>query len=77
MPKNDALAPDRGYPPDSALHEMVEIAVQLVMEVGLDAAEGYLQAQGVSRYSLIAPANADTCSLAPTATANVRPPSTR
>ena len=59
MPKNDALAPARGYPPDSALHAIVKTAVQLVMEEGLFAAEGYLQAQGVSRYSLIAPANAD------------------
>lgn len=59
MPKNDALAPARGYPPDSALHAIVETAVQLVMEEGLFAAEGYLQAQGVSRYFLIAPANAD------------------
>lgn len=59
MPKSDALAPDRGYPPDSAIHAIVETAVQLVMEEGLAAAEGYLQTQGVSRYSVIAPANTD------------------
>ena len=59
MLKNDALAPDRGYPPDSALHAIVETAVQLVMEEGLAAAEGYLQAQGVSRSLPTIPANAD------------------
>ena len=50
MQKHYALAGSRSYYPDSALNVIIETAVLLVMEQGLDAAEGYLQAQGVSRY---------------------------
>ena len=50
MQKQYALAGGRSYYPDSALNVIIETAVLLVMEQGLDAAEGYLQAQGVSRY---------------------------
>ncbi len=59
MQKHYTLAPGRSCYPDSALNTIVETAVQLVMEQGLVAAEGYLQAQGVSRYPPTTPANAD------------------
>lgn len=60
MPKNYMFAPGRSYHPDSALNAIIETAVQLVMRDGMDAAERYLQAQGVSRYPPIAPADADS-----------------
>jgi len=49
MQKHYALAGGRSHYPDSALNVIIETAVQLVMEEGLDTAEAYLQAQGVSR----------------------------
>lgn len=59
MQKNYALAGGRSYHLGGALNAIIETAVQLVMEEGLDAAEGYLQAHGVSRHSPITPAEAD------------------
>lgn len=59
MPTVHLLKPGRSCHPDSALNAIIETAMRLVMEDGLGAAEDYLQAQGVSRYSLIAPANTD------------------
>lgn len=50
MQKQYALAGGRSYYPDSTLNAIIETAVLLVMECGLGAAEGYLQAQGVSRH---------------------------
>lgn len=59
MPTTYLLTPGRSCHPDSALNTIIETAMRLVMEDGLGAAEGYLQAQGVSRYSPTTPATAD------------------
>lgn len=50
MQKNYALADCRICYPDSALNVIIETAVQLIMKEGIEVAEGYLQAQGVSRH---------------------------
>lgn len=59
MPTTYLLTPGRSCHPDSALNAIIETAVQLVIEEGLDAAEGYLQAQGVSRHPPATPPIAD------------------
>ena len=35
--------------PDTATHQIIDIAIRMVMEVGLSAAEEYLHSRGVSR----------------------------
>jgi hypothetical protein len=52
--------------PGSAIDKIIETAIRLLMEKGLAAAEGYLQAQGVSRLPALGlPPSDSSASLAP------------